>query len=54
MYDSGEEPTCQCRRLRETHSFPQLGRSLGGGDATHPIFLPGEPHEQRSLAGSGP
>ena len=28
---SGNEPSCQCRRL-ETNWIPGLGRSLGGGD----------------------
>ena len=31
--------------------IPALGRSLGGGQQSTPVFLPGEPHEQRSLAG---
>ena len=48
---SGKEPACQCRR-HETQVW-----SLGQEDpleeemATPPIFLPGEPHGQRSLVG---
>ena len=28
---SGKEPTCQCRRPRDTGLIPELGRSPGGG-----------------------
>ena len=31
--------------------IPGLGRSPGEGNATHSVFLPGESHVQRSLAG---
>ena len=31
--------------------FPGSGRSHGEGNATHPIFLPGEFHRQRNLVG---
>ena len=33
--------------------IPGLGRSPGGGHGT-PVFLPGEPHGQRNLAGYNP
>ena len=51
---SGKEPAGQCRR-QETHV-----RSLGREDplekqmATTPVFLPGEFHRQRNLAGWSP
>ena len=32
----------------------ESGRSPGGGQATHSVFLPGESHGQRSLAGYHP
>ena len=34
-------------------SMPRSGRSPGGGHGT-PVFLPGESHGQRSLAGYSP
>ena len=40
--------------VRDTGLIPGLGRSPGGGQATHSIFLPGESHGQRSLAGCRP
>ena len=40
--------------IRDTGSIPGLGRSPGGGMATHPVFLPGESHGQRSLVGYSP
>ena len=30
-------------------SIPGLGRFLGGGQATHSVFLPGESHGQRII-----
>ena len=37
---------------RDVGSFPGSGKSPGGGHGNPtPIFLPGEPHGQRSLAG---
>ena len=35
-------------------SIPGLGRSLGGGHRDPLVFLPGESHGQRSLAGYHP
>ena len=35
-------------------SSPGLGRSPGEGSRNPLVFLPGESHEQRSLAGYGP
>ena len=40
--------------IRDSGSIPWSGRSPGGGKATTPVFLPGEYHGQRSLAGSSP
>ena len=34
-------------------SIPELGRSPGGGHG-NPVFLPGESHGQRGLAGYSP
>ena len=46
---SGQGPTCQCRR----RGFDPWGRKIPGGRAwpPTPVFLPGEAHGQRSLAG---
>ena len=35
-------------------SIPGLGRSPGGENANHPVFLPEESHGQRNLAGYSP
>ena len=43
---SGKEPACQCRK-HDMGLIAGLGRSPGG------VFLPGEPHGQRSLVGYG-
>ena len=40
--------------IRDTGSIPGLGRSLEEDMASHPIFLPGESHRERSLAGYNP
>ena len=41
--------------VRDLDSIPELGRSPGGGHGSPtPVFLPGESHGQRSLAGYSP
>ena len=41
--------------IRDVDSIPGSGRSPGGGNGLPtPIFLPGESHGQRSLAGYSP
>ena len=45
-----ENPSANSGDIRDQGSIPGLGRSPGGGMATHPWFLPGELHGQRSLA----
>ena len=52
---SGEEPTCQCRRHKR-HGFDPWVRKIPWKRACQPIpvFLPGESHGQRSLAGYSP
>ena len=49
---SGKEPACQCRR----HAFNPWVRKIPWRKDRPPIpvFLPGESHEQRSLAGYSP
>ena len=49
---SGKEPTCQCRR----HEFDPWVRKIPWRRAWQPtpLFLPGESHGQRSLAGYSP
>ena len=49
---SSKEPACQCRRLR----FDPWARKIPWRRAWQPIsvFLPGESHGQRSLAGYSP
>jgi len=40
--------------IRDLGSVPGLGDPREEGMATTPVFLPGESHGQRSLAGSSP
>ena len=41
--------------VKDTGSVPGSGRSPGGGHGSSaPVFLPGESHGQRSLAGYSP
>ena len=49
---SGKEPACQCRRLE----FDPWVRKISWKRAQQPtpVFLPGESHGQRSLAGYSP
>ena len=53
---SGRESACNARAPEDTGSIPGLGRSPGGenGKLLTPVFLPGEFHGQRSLAGYSP
>ena len=49
---SGKEPTCQCRRYKRCGFDPWLQKILWKRKwQPTPIFLPGEFHGQRSLAG---
>ena len=52
---SGKEPACQCRRHKR-HGFNPWVRKVPWNRAWHPtpVFLPGESHGQRSLAGYSP
>ena len=52
---SGEEPACQ-RRRRNRHRFHPWGRKIPWRRIWQPtpVFLPGESHGQRSLAGYSP
>ena len=47
----GKESACN---VGDPASIPGSGRSPGESKATHPVFLLGEFHGQRSLAGSNP
>ena len=49
---SGKESACQCRR-RRFHAWVGKIPWRRKGQPT-PVFLPGEPHQQRSLAGCSP
>ena len=41
--------------IRDVGSIPEVGRSPGGGQGQPtPVFLPGESHGQRRLAGYSP
>ena len=52
---SGKESTCQCRRYQRPGSDPWVGRiPWRRAWQPTPVFLPGESHEQRSLAGYRP
>ena len=49
---SGKEPTCQCRRHKRPGFDPWLGKIPWSRKwQTHPVFLPGESHGQKSLVG---
>ena len=52
---SGKEPTCQCRKHRRC-SFDPWIKKIPWGRAWQPtpVFLPGESHGQRNLAGYSP
>ena len=47
---SGKEPGCQCRKPKDAAAVPGSGRSQRRAWQPTPVFLPGEPHGQRSLA----
>ena len=52
---SGTEPTCQCRRCKRCGFNPWVGKTLWRREwLPAPVFLPGESHGQRSLAGYSP
>ena len=52
---SGKEPACQCRGHKRCGFEPWVGK-IPWRRAWQPtqVFLPGEYHEQQSLAGYGP
>ena len=51
----GKESTCQCRRCQRHGLDPWDGKiPWRSAWQPTPVFLPGEPHEQRSLAGYNP
>ena len=52
-FPSGLDGKESAYNARDLGSIPGLGRFLGKGNGT-PVFLPGEWHGQRSLAGSSP
>ena len=45
-----KKPTCQCRRHKSHWFDPQVGKIPWAWQST-PVFLPGDAHGQRSLAG---
>ena len=52
---SGKEPACQCRRPKTHRLDSWVGKMpCRRAQPPTPVFLPGESHEQRSLAGYGP
>ena len=52
---SGKNPSANAGDVRDTGSISGLGRSPGGGHGKNtPLFLFGESHGQRSLAGYSP
>ena len=49
---NGKEPACQCRRLKRRRFDPWVGKiSWMRKWQPTPVFLPGDPHGQRSLVG---
>ena len=52
---SGKEPACQCRRHKRHELDPLVGKIPCRRAWQHtPVFLPGESHGQRNLAGYCP
>ena len=52
---SGKEPTCQCRGCKKCGFDPCVGKIPWRRDwQSTPVFLSGESHGQRSLAGYSP
>ena len=52
---SGKEPACQCRRHKRHEFNPWVGKiPWRRAWQPTPVFLPGESHGQRSLAGYSP
>ena len=52
---SGEEPACQYRRHKRRRFHPRVGKFPWRRTwQPTPVFLPGEFHGKRSLAGYGP
>ena len=50
-----KNPPANAGELRDAGSIPGSGRSPGRGNGNPtPVFLPGESHGQRSLAGYSP
>ena len=52
-----KSPPANAGDIRDSGSIPGLGSSLGGGHGSSeytPVFLSGESHGQRSLAGNSP
>ena len=52
---SGKEPTCQCKRHKRLRFDPWVRKSpWRRAWQPTPVFLPGKPYGQRSLAGYNP
>ena len=52
---NGKEPTCQCRRHKRCGFDPWVGKiPWRRAWQPFPVFVPGESHRQRSLAGYSP
>ena len=53
---SGKQPAYQCRRRWRRRFYPWVGKIPGeaNGNRFTPVFLPGESHGQRILAGCNP
>ena len=50
-----KNPSDNARKVRDAGSIPGFGRSVGGRAwQPTPVFMPGEPHGQRSLEGYSP
>ena len=49
-----KNPPANVGDVRDAGSILRSGRSPGGGYGTTSIFLPGELHRQRSMAGYNP
>ena len=51
---SGKESACQYRRHKKCRFDPWVGKIWKRVLQPTPVFMPGESHGQRSLAGYGP
>ena len=50
----GKEPTCQCRKCKRVRFYPWVRKTLWRAWQSTLVYLPGESHGLKSLAGYSP